>query len=269
MWGWLVCAAATAGASYVYWRLLALHKRHMSMAMVAQQTGMRIAAWAIEASYAQADGLVSIEGVVTDNHGHDASIEIIRPSLVADAASAAAAGTTAGDFFRLNYAPGSTFKIEEARLRIRMHGQVYIVVLTNAMLRTLLSVVLDVVAAMTTCPDSTVDGLPVSASLMWVDTGRCHDVLPAVCPLAGPRARWWGGGGHLTVTAKTILSESLRLVYGLKTPHLILHHLADCEVRVSFASGRTLTIKSKDGPDVLCKTPFDPLDTSLDKYYGG
>jgi hypothetical protein len=285
-WIFWILATLSAAACYA-WFQLRQRKQDVSLALATQAAGMRIVSWAIEKAYEQADGVISIEAVISDRHGHDASIQVTKPSL------AAAADPTCEEFIRLNYTPGklraarailpseahaypgTKFKIEEARIEVRQGGQLHVIRFSNRHLSTLLSVLMDAVSQMTTQEDASIDGLPVKAELRWVPPkGReisavdrslysvHHDVTPAISRLAGPRARWWRAEGDekplLVVTNHAIISECLRYLYDLRSTHRLLRHLSRCEVTIDFLSGERVTIDSEDDP-LLAFSPWPPL----------
>lgn len=273
IWAFIVAVATT----FYYWRQR-LH-REVTLAIATQAAGMRVVSWVIDRAFDQVDGLVSIEAVVSDRHGHDASIQVMKPTMPASSSET----TTCEEFIRLNYVPGTKFKIEEARIEVRQGGQLHVIRFNHHHLNTLLSVVLDVVSQMTSQEDASVDGLPVRAELRWVppptqddndnnaDDVKIdrslysvhHDVTPAISRLAGPRARWWRLEGDETplfvVTNHAIISECLRYLYDLRSTHRLMRHLSRCEVTIHFLSGETFVIDSSAGADELSR-PFFPMN---------
>ena len=237
-----VAAAAAAAVAWAWWRQVS------PTDLVAAQ-GVVCATWVVDKLFSQADGLVSIEAVVSDKHGHDVSVMLHKPTTYRTG--------TVEDIIRLNYNPGTRFQIDQARIIVRSDGREHVIVFNQGHLRTLLSVVFDAVNTMSSSEDASIEGLPVSAEFRWVGLESRHDVTPAICALAGPRNRWYHGT-PLTVSRKTLITESLRHLYDLRTAHYMWKHINTAEITIVFADGSRKIINSSKDDDHELHLPFIP-----------
>ena len=234
-------AAVAAFAAWAWWR-------QVSPTDLAAAQGVVCVTWVVDKLFSQADGLVSIEAVVSDRHGHDVSVMLHKPTTYRTG--------TVEDIIRLNYNPGTSFKIDQARIIVRSDGREHVIVFNQGHLRTLLSVVLNAVNTMSTSEDASIEGLPVSAEFRWVGIQSSrHDVTPAICALAGPRNRWYHGT-PLTVSRKTLITESLRHLYDVRTAHHMWKHINTAEITIVFADGSRKIIDSSNDHEL--SLPFIP-----------
>lgn len=266
MWQWWWILGPTAVTAVVFCILLRRHvnKTYGGFQLAIQTTGIGLASKLVEAAYNQIDdGLQSIEAVLTDNFGHNISVEIMKPSLVAS--------TSVGDFIRLSIPrchQDQSYRVTSARIVVHMAGHDYVMRFSNSQLNLILSTVMASVREITLEPsieNRTLDGLPTRVTLRWVHNGGSIQVTEAVGAMAGPKGRWWTlDDTHpaiITVTGRHIMSEILHHLYGIKSGAALslMNHLMEYEVDMRFSGGSQIKITRRNLDDPILPPTSTPI----------